>query len=168
MKQILNETDLENSGKTIVQPVSSNQSKFLLNLQGTDRVTLLEQVFSILERSRSTLNQMHQQTLQGHFSLLLLIEIEEKELVGLKSDLEKLDSVKVDLHNISEFSGESNQHSYILTLLGKEITPQLLNSLLRHLRSHNLRVKSISPLDADGVQVFEIKLVANQPVVRQR
>ena len=168
MKQILNETDLENSGKTIVQPVSSNQSKFLLNLQGTDRETLLEQVFSILERSRSTLNQMHQQTLQGHFSLLLLIEIEEKELVGLKSDLEKLDSVKVDFHNISEFNSESNQHSYILTLLGKGIPPQLLNSLLMHLRSQNLRVKSISPLEADGVQVFEIKLVANQPVVRQQ
>ena len=168
MKQILNEADLENSGKTFVQPVSSNQSKFLLNLQGTDRETLLEQVFSILERSRSTLNQMHQQTLQGHFSLLLLIEIEEKELVGLKSDLEKLDSVKVDFHNISEFSGDSNQHSYILTLLGKGIPPQLLNSLLMHLRSQNLRVKSISPLEADGVQVFEIKLVANQPVVRQQ
>ena len=82
MKQILNEADLENSGKTFVQPVSSNQSKFLLNLQGTDRETLLEQVFSILERSRSTLNQMHQKTLQGHFSLLLLIEIEEMELVA--------------------------------------------------------------------------------------
>ena len=168
MKQILNETDLENSEKTFVLPVSSNQSKFLLNLQGTDRETLLEQVFSILERSRSTLNQMHQQTLQGHFSLLLLIEIEEKELVGLKSDLEKLDSVKVDLHNISEFSGDSNRHSYILTLLGKGIPPQLLNSLLMHLRSQNLRVKSISPLEADGVQVFEIKLVANLPVVRQQ
>ena len=168
MKQILNETDLENSGKTFAQTVSSNQSKFLLNLQGTDRETLLEQVFSILERSRSTLNQMHQQTLYGHFSLLLLIEIEEKELVGLKSDLEKLDSVKVDFHNISEFTSESNQRSYILTLLGKRIPSQLLNSLLRHLRSQNLRVKSISPLEADGVQVFEIKLVANLPVVRQQ
>ena len=88
MKQILNETDLENSGKTFVQPVSSNQSKFLLNLQGTDRETLLEQVFSILERSRSTLNQMHQQTLHGHFSLLLQIEIEEPILVVLVDEEE--------------------------------------------------------------------------------
>ena len=86
----------------------------------------------------------------------------------LKSDLEKLDSVKVDFHNISEFTSDSNQHSYILTLLGKGIPPQLLNSLLMHLRSQNLRVKSISPLEAAGVQVYEIKLVTNQPVVRQQ
>ena len=74
----------------------------------------------------------------------------------------------MDFQNVSEFSGESNQHSYILTLLGMGIPPQLLNSLLRHLRSQNLRVKSISPLEADGVQVFEIKLFAHQSVERQQ
>ncbi|MGB1858062.1 MAG: phosphoserine phosphatase SerB, partial [bacterium] len=44
----------------------------------------------------------------------------------------------------------------------------LLDSLLRHLRNQNLKVKSISPLEAERVQVFEIKLVSNEPVVRQK
>ena len=65
-------------------------------------------------------------------------------------------------------SETSSKHSYILTLLGKEISPSLLDSLLRHLRNQNLKVKSISPLEAERVQVFEIKLVSNEPVIRQK
>ena len=53
------------------------------------------------------------------------------------------------------------------TLLGKEISPSLLDSLLGHLRNQNLKVKSISPLEAERVQVFEIKLVSNEAVVRR-
>ena len=44
----------------------------------------------------------------------------------------------------------------------------MLDSLLGHLRNQNLKVKSISPLEAERVQVFEIKLVSNEPVVRQK
>ena len=111
---------------------------------------------------------MHQLTLQSHFSLLLLIEIEEDYLGSLKDELEKLDSVKAEFQKISGSSETSSQHSYILTLLGKEISPSLLDSLLRHLRNQNLKVKSISPLEAERVQVFEIKLVSNEPVIRQK
>ena len=111
---------------------------------------------------------MHQLTLQSHFSLLLLIEIEEENLGSLKDELEKLDSVKAEFQKIPGSSETSSQHSYILTLLGKEISPSLLDSLLRHLRNQNLKVKSISPLEAERVQVFEIKLVSNEPVVRQK
>ena len=150
------------------QSSSLNPSRFLLNLQGENRETLLEEVFSILGRSKSSLKQMHQLTLQNHFSLLLLIEIEEDNLGSLKDELEKLDSVKAEFQKISEFQEKLSQHSYILTLLGKEISPSLLDSLLRHLRNQNLKVKSISPLEAERVQVFEIKLVSNEPVVRQK
>ncbi len=71
------------------QSSSLNPSRFLLNLQGENRETLLEEVFSILGRSKSSLKQMHQLTLQSHFSLLLLIEIEEDNLGSLKDELEK-------------------------------------------------------------------------------
>ena len=150
------------------QCLSLKPSRFLLNLQGENRETLLEEVFSILGRSKSSLKQMHQLTLQSHFSLLLLFEIEEDNLGSLKDELEKLDSVKAEFQKILESSETSSKHSYILTLLGKEISPSLLDSLLRHLRNQNLKVKSISPLEAERVQVFEIKLVSNEPVVRQK
>ena len=150
------------------QSSSLNPSRFLLNLQGENRETLLEEVFSILGRSKSSLKQMHQLTLQSHFSLLLLIEIEEDYLGSLKDELEKLDSIKAEFQKIPGSSETSSQHSYILTLLGKEISPSLLDSLLGHLRNQNLKVKSISPLEAERVQVFEIKLVSNEPVVRQK
>ena len=150
------------------QSSSLNPSRFLLNLQGENRETLLEEVFSILGRSKSSLKQMHQLTLQSHFSLLLLIEIDENNLGSLKDELEKLDSVKAEFQKIYEFPVKSSQHSYILTLLGKEISPSLLNTLLGHLRNQNLKVKSISPLEAERVKVFEIKLVSNEPVVRQK
>ena len=78
------------------QSSSLNPTRFLLNLQGENRETLLEEVFSILGRSKSSLKQMHQLTLQSHFSLLLLIEIEEDYLGSLKDELEKLDSVKAE------------------------------------------------------------------------
>ena len=150
------------------QSLSLNPSRFLLNLQGENRETLLEEVFSILGRSNSSLKQMHQLTLQSHFSLLLVIEIEEDNLGSLKDELEKLDSVKAEFQKIPRSSEKSSQHSYILTLLGKEISPSLLDSLLGHLRNQNLKVKSISPLEAERVQVFEIKLVSNEPVIRQK
>ena len=150
------------------QSSSLNPTKFLLNLQGENRETLLEEVFSILGRSKSSLLQMHQLTLQSHFSLLLLIEIEEDNLGSLKDELEKIDSVKAEFQKIPGSSETSSQHSYILTLLGKEISPSLLDSLLGHLRNQNLKVKSISPLEAERVQVFEIKLVSNEAVVRQK
>ena len=76
------------------QSSSLTPSRFLLNLQGENRETMLEEVFSILGRSQSSLKQMHQLTLQSHFSLLLVIEIEEVNLGSLKDELEKLDSVK--------------------------------------------------------------------------
>ena len=63
-----------------------NPSRFLLNLQGENQETLLEEVFSILGRSKSSLNQMHQLTLQGHFSLLLEIEIEEVQQLEIKTE----------------------------------------------------------------------------------
>ncbi len=163
----MNEIITEISKNPEEQSSSLNPSRFLLNLQGENRDTLLEEVFSILGRSQSSLKQMHQLTLQSHFSLLLLTEIEEDNLGSLKDELEKLDSVKAEFQKISEFPEKSSQHSYILTLLGKEISPRLLDSLLGHLRNQNLKVKSISPLEAERVQVFEIKLVSNEPVGRQ-
>ena len=45
------------------QSSTLNPSRFLLNLQGENRETLLEEVFSILGRSKSSLKQMHQLTL---------------------------------------------------------------------------------------------------------
>ena len=150
------------------QSSSLNPSRFLLNLQGENRETLLEEVFSILGRSKSSLKQLHQLTLQSHFSLLLVIEIEEENLGSLKDELEKLDSVKAEFQKIPGSSETSSKHYYILTLLGKEISPSLLDSLLGHLRNQNLKVKSISPLEAERVQVFEIKLVSNEPVIRQK
>ena len=71
------------------QSSSLNQSRVLLNLQGENRETLLEEVFSILGRSKSSLKQMHQLPLQSHFSLLLLIEIDENNQVILQIDDEK-------------------------------------------------------------------------------
>ena len=82
------------------QSSSLTPSRFLLNLQGENRETMLEEVFSILGRSQSSLKQMHQLTLQSHFSLLLLIEIEEVNLGSLKDELEKLDSVKAEFQKI--------------------------------------------------------------------
>ena len=164
----MNEIITEISKNSEEHSSSLNSSRFLLNLQGENRETLLEEVFSILGRSKSSLKQMHQLTLQSHFSLLLLIEIEEDNLGSLKDELEKIDSVKAEFQKIPRSSEKSSQHSYILTLLGKEISPSLLDSLLRHLRNQNLKVKSISPLEAERVQVFEIKLVSNEPVIRQK
>ena len=82
------------------QSSSLNPSSFLLNLQGENRETLLEEVFSILGRSKSSMKQMHQLTLQSHFSLLLVIEIEEDNWGILKDELEKLDSVKAEFQKI--------------------------------------------------------------------
>lgn len=94
------------------QSSSLNPSRFLLNLQGENRETLLEEVFSILGRSKSSLKQMHQLTLQSHFSLLLVIEIEEVNLGSLKDELEKLDSVKAEFQ---KFPSLQKHHQNIPT-----------------------------------------------------
>ena len=113
-----NSEEQSTSWNSAEQSSSLNPSRFLLNLQGENRETLLEEVFSILGRSKSSLKQMHQLTLQSHFSLLLLIEIEEENLGSLKDELEKLDSVKADFQKIP---GLSIDHLQILLKSSSEL-----------------------------------------------
>ena len=57
---------------------------------------------------------------------------------------------------------------YILTLLSRQLPPQLLTKLFRHLWEKQLLVTEVSPLDADELHVFEIKVHADKPIERQQ
>ena len=49
-------------------------------------------------------------------------------------------------------------HDYILKLLSRRLSPSLIGSLLACLHKRIIQVKSISPLDAEQAQVFDLKI----------
>ena len=53
-------------------------------------------------------------------------------------------------------------YDYLLTLLGRRLSPSLFGSLLTYLRKRKTQVKSISPLDAEQAQVFELKICSHE------
>ena len=57
---------------------------------------------------------------------------------------------------------------YILTLLSRQLPPQLMAKLFRHLWEKQLLVTEVSPLDADEMHVFEIKVHTDKPIERQQ
>ena len=59
-------------------------------------------------------------------------------------------------------------HRYILTLLRQQLRTELLTKLFRHLRERQLHITAASPLDAEYLQVFEIKIHVDLPIDRQQ
>ena len=50
----------------------------------------------------------------------------------------------------------------------RQIRTELLTKLFRHLRERQLYIKAVRPLDAEDLQVFEIKIHVDQPIDRQQ
>jgi len=55
-----------------------------------------------------------------------------------------------------------------LTLLRQQLRTELLTKLFRHLRERQLHITAVCTLDADNLQVFEIKIHVDQPIDRQQ
>ena len=70
------------------------------------------------------------------------------------------------INPLPETSVVSSGHQYILTLLSQQIHPRLLTKLFCHLRKKQLRVTEISPLDAEELNVIEIKIHADKSIER--
>ena len=70
------------------------------------------------------------------------------------------------INPLPETSVVSSGHQYILTLLSQQIHPRLLTKLFCHLGKKKLRVTGISPLDAEELNVIEIKIHADKSIER--
>ena len=69
---------------------------------------------------------------------------------------------------LPEMTIVSPVHRYILTLLSQQLCTEFLTKLFRHLRERQLHITAASPLDAEYLQVFEIKIHVDQPIDRQQ
>ena len=142
--------------------------KYFLNLNGYDDGSLLEKIFSILGLIQTNLLEVHHVTLHKILSLMLIIEIHEKDDVPfILQNLDKINNIRVHLQPLQQGPLEACHHPYILTLLGRNLSPKILKSILSHLNKQNLQITSISPLDAEQVQVLEMKINSAKPLVRQ-
>ena len=70
------------------------------------------------------------------------------------------------INPLPESSVVSSGHQYILTLLSQQIHPRLLTKLFFLLRKKQLQVAEISPLDAEELNVIEIKIHAGKSIER--
>ena len=69
---------------------------------------------------------------------------------------------------LPEMTIVSPVHRYILTLLRQQLRTELLTKLFRHLQERQRHIMAVSPLNAEDLQVFEIKIHVDRPIDHQQ
>ena len=144
---------------------------FLVTIQGTaSEMDVLEHFTEHLDRKSFYIHDIHYLNFQAVHSLLIRLELlnsTDKDYLAKELDVvAKKNNFELIINPLPETSVVSSGHQYILTLLSQQIHPRLLTKLFCHLRKKQLRVTEISPLDAEKLNVIEIKIHADKSIER--
>ena len=91
--------------------------------------------------------------------------------ISLRKELDKVAKKyqpELLISPLPEMTIVSPVYRYILTLLRLQLSTELLTKLFRHLQERELHTTAVSPLDAEDLQVFAIKIHVDQPIDRQQ
>jgi phosphoserine phosphatase len=151
----------------------NSAQNFLITIQGaTTEKDVLERFTEQLEYLNFSIRDLHYLNFQSSLSLLMRLEVAEsvdkETLTVVLEKVAKQYQLELLVFPLPQMSIAVPNHRYILTLLSRKLPPQLLTKLFRHLREKQLYVTEVSPLDADELHVFEIKIHADVPIERQQ
>jgi phosphoserine phosphatase len=151
----------------------NSAQNFLISIQGaTTEKDVLERFTEQLEYLNFSIRDLHYLNFQSSLSLLMRLEVAEsvdkETLTVVLEKVAKQYQLELLVFPLPQMSIAVPNHRYILTLLSRKLPPQLLTKLFRHLREKQLYVTEVSPLDADEMHVFEIKIHADVPIERQQ
>ncbi len=146
---------------------------FLITIQGvTNERDVLERFTEKLEHLNFSIRDLHYLNFQSSLSLLMHLELsqsaDKESLTVVLENVVKQYQLELLVFPLPQMPVATPIHRYILTLLSRQLPPQLLTKLFRHLREKQLLVTEVSPLDADELHVFEIKVHADKPIERQQ
>ncbi len=146
---------------------------FLITIQGvTNEREVLERFTEKLEHLNFSIRDLHYLNFQSSLSLLMHLELsqsaDKESLTVVLENVVKQYQLELLVFPLPQMPVATPIHRYILTLLSRQLPPQLLTKLFRHLREKQLLVTEVSPLDADELHVFEIKVHADKPIERQQ
>ena len=146
---------------------------FLITIQGvTNERDVLERFTEKLEHLNFSIRDLHYLNFQSSLSLLMHLELsqsaDKESLTVVLENVVKQYQLELLVFPLPQMPVATPIHRYILTLLSRQLPPQLLTKLFRHLRKKGLLVTEVSPLDADELHVFEIKVHADKPIERQQ
>ena len=146
---------------------------FLITIQGvTNERDVLERFTEKLEHLNFSIRDLHYLNFQSSLSLLMRLElaqsVDKESLTVVLENVAKQYQLELLVFPLPQMPVATLIHRYILTLLSRQLPPQLLTKLFRHLREKQLLVTEVSPLDADELHVFEIKVHADKPIERQQ
>ena len=146
---------------------------FLITIQGvTNERDVLERFTEKLEHLNFSIRDLHYLNFQSSLSLLMRLELaqsaDKESLTVVLENVAKQYRLELLVFPLPQMPVATPIHRYILTLLSRQLPPQLLTKLFRHLREKQLLVTEVSPLDADELHVFEIKVHADKPIERQQ
>ena len=146
---------------------------FLITIQGvTNEREVLERFTEKLEHLNFSIRDLHYLNFQSSLSLLMHLELsqsaDKESLTVVLENVVKQYQLELLVFPLPQMPVATPIHRYILTLLSRQLPPQLLTKLFRHLRKKGLLVTEVSPLDADELHVFEIKVHADKPIERQQ
>ncbi|MDP6295629.1 MAG: phosphoserine phosphatase SerB [SAR324 cluster bacterium] len=146
---------------------------FLITIQGvTNERDVLERFTEKLEHLNFSIRDLHYLNFQSSLSLLMRLELaqsaDKESLTVVLENVAKQYQLELLVFPLPQMPIATPIHRYILTLLSRQLPPQLLTKLFRHLREKQLLVTEVSPLDADELHVFEIKVHTDKPIERQQ
>ena len=151
----------------------NSAQNFLITIQGTTNESdVLERFTEKLEHLNFSIKDLHYLNFQSSLSLLMRLELaqsaDKESLTVVLEKVAKQYQLELLVFPLPQIPVAVPNHRYILTLLSRQLPPQLLTKLFRHLREKQLCVTEVSPLDADELHVFEIKVHADKPIERQQ
>ena len=131
---------------------------------------VLEHFTVHLEHSAFSIRDIHY--INSQLSLLVRLELADStDIAVLRKELDiasKKYNLEIQINPLNEAPTASPVYRYILTLLSQQLRPELLTKLFRQLRERSIHVAGFSPLEADDLHVFEIKIHAEKPIDRQQ
>jgi phosphoserine phosphatase len=151
----------------------NSAQNFLITIQGTTNESdVLERFTEKLEHLNFSIKDLHYLNFQSSLSLLMRLELaqsaDKESLTVVLEKVAKQYQLELLVFPLPQIPVAVPNHRYILTLLSRQLPPQLLTKLFRHLREKQLCVTEVSPLEADELHVFEIKVHADKPIERQQ
>jgi len=142
------------------------RNKLIISASGPDRKGIVSEISSIINQYNGNIETSRMIRLEQQFSILILIEIENKNIKSIKNKLQDIEDLKVDINNTNNVN-KNYTNKFHLYINGAD-NEGIVYSFSNYLTKLNINIEEVNtsiknaPVSATPLFMMDIIITTNK------
>ena len=148
------------------------RDKLIISASGPDRKGIVSEISSIINQCDGNIETSRMIRLEEQFSILILIEIENKNVENLKNKIKKIENLKIDI-NITNSLDKIYKNKFHLYINGAD-NEGIVYSFSNYFSKLNINIEEVStsiknaPVSATPLFMMDLIITTTQEINRDK